>query len=237
MSEPGVPSHPPLDLAVVAPALARRFIAGATMWCASPQWPAHGRHVAAEFTSPVVTGRQAFPAVPVEDPDVVVALRLLARPGDIVLAIGSADDDRVGALLRRSEAWGLTSVWLGAGPRPPAGAADHVIWLDGSDAAIAARSGELTLRCRQLCELTHAAFEQPGLLENEQPCTDEVCVTCSDEGRLAEVAAVHGGGSAEVMAAGRRETIDITLVDPVQPGDLVLVHAGVAISVIEEPAR
>ena len=36
------------------------------------------------------------------------------------------------------------------------------------------------------------------------------------------------------MAAGMRETIDISLVDAVMPGDLVLVHAGVALTVLEE---
>ncbi len=46
---------------------------------------------------------------------------------------------------------------------------------------------------------------------------------------------MHAGGSAEVVAAGRRETIDVSLVDSVMPGDLVLVHAGVALTVLEEP--
>ncbi|HEX4981021.1 MAG TPA: HypC/HybG/HupF family hydrogenase formation chaperone, partial [Ilumatobacteraceae bacterium] len=62
----------------------------------------------------------------------------------------------------------------------------------------------------------------------------DVCVTCSDEGRLAEVAVVHEGGSAEVLAAGARETIDVSFVDEVRPGDLVLVHAGVALTVLPE---
>ena len=31
-----------------------------------------------------------------------------------------------------------------------------------------------------------------------------------------------------------REAVDVSLVDPVRPGDLVLVHAGVAITVVSE---
>ena len=62
-----------------------------------------------------------------------------------------------------------------------------------------------------------------------------MCITCSDEGRVAEVAAVLDGGSADVVAAGMHETVDVSLVERVDTGDLVLVHAGVAISVLQEP--
>ncbi len=41
---------------------------------------------------------------------------------------------------------------------------------------------------------------------------------------------VHGASSVEVIADGRTEVIDASLVEPVRPGDLVLVHAAVAIS-------
>ena len=223
------------DLAAAALSLARRFAAGATMWCASPDWPAHGRHVAVEFVHPVIVGKRALPAVYVDGDDLVGSTRLLARPGDIILALGAADDGRLNALLRRSDAWGLTSLWLGAGPRPAPGAADHVIWIDGSPAAHAARSGELVMLYHLLWELTHVVFEHPGLLEAEPTCTDEVCITCADEGRVAEVAAVLDGGSADVVAAGIHETVDVSLVERVDTGDLVLVHAGVAISVLQEP--
>jgi hydrogenase maturation factor len=39
---------------------------------------------------------------------------------------------------------------------------------------------------------------------------------------------------ATVRTADGSETIDTTIVGPVHPGDLVLVHAGAAIVVIEE---
>ncbi len=222
------------DLAQAALTLARRFAAGATMWCVAPGWPSHGRHVAVEFVHPVIVGKRALPAVHVEGPDLVGAVRLLARPGDLLLAVGVAGDPEIGALLRRVDAWGVTSLWLGAGPRPPAGAAHHVVWTPAADAALAARSGDLVLLYHLLWELTHVVFEHPGLVAGPPEPAGEVCITCSDEGRPAEVAAVGDGGRAEVVAGGSRETVDVSLVGPVGPGDLVLVHAGVAITVLEE---
>jgi len=222
------------DLAQAALTLARRFAAGATMWCVAPGWPSHGRHVAVEFVHPVIVGKRALPAVHVEGPDLVGAVRLLARPGDLLVAVGVAGDPEIGALLRRVDAWGVTSLWLGAGPRPPAGAAHHVVWAPADDAALAARSGDLVLLYHLLWELTHVVFEHPGLVAGPPEPAGEVCITCSDEGRPAEVAAVGDGGRAEVVAGGSRETVDVSLVGPVGPGDLVLVHAGVAITVLEE---
>ena len=66
------------DLAVAALALARRFAAGATMWCASPRWPFHAQHVAVEFVHPVIVGKRALPAVHVSDTDIVAGVRMLA---------------------------------------------------------------------------------------------------------------------------------------------------------------
>ena len=67
------------DLARAALALARRFAAGATMWCLAPAWPEHARHVAVEFVHPVIMGKRALPAVSVVDPDPVAALRATVR--------------------------------------------------------------------------------------------------------------------------------------------------------------
>ena len=220
------------DLAVAALALARRFAAGATMWCVAPQWPSHGRHVAVEFVHPVIVGKRALPAVSVDAPDAAAAVRLAARPGDVLLAVSSADDACAADLLTRAGAWGLTSLWLGAGSRPSASRADHVVWLEGVEPGVASRSGDMVLLYHLLWELTHVVFEHPGLLAPEPDCTDEVCVTCSDEGRVAEVSAVRPDGRIDVVVAGRREAIDASLVPPVAPGDLLLVHAGVAITTV-----
>jgi hydrogenase maturation factor len=83
-----------------------------------------------------------------------------------------------------------------------------------------------------LWELTHVVFEHPGLLKEEAGCADEVCITCSDEGRVAEVRAVLSDGRVQVMVGGRSETVDASLVDPVVPGELLLVHAGVALTAL-----
>jgi hydrogenase maturation factor len=220
------------DLAVAALALARAYAAGATMWCVSPHWPDHGRHVAVEFVHPVIVGKRALPAVHLSAPSAVGALRCLARPGDVLLAIGSSCDARTTELLTRGEAWGLTRMWLGAGARPCVGLADHVIWLDGVDPGEASRSGDLVLRYHLLWELTHVVFEHPGLLEPDAAPAGEVCITCSDEGRVAEVSAIRPDGLVDAVVNGRREAVDASLVDQVVPGDLVLVHAGVVLAAL-----
>jgi hypothetical protein len=215
-------------------ALARRFAAGATLWCVAPQWPAHARHIAVEFVHPVIVGKRALPAVSVDGPGAAESVRLLSRPGDLFLCVSTAGDPLARDLVTRADAWGLTSLWLGAGPRPGRAegdaSADHVVWLEDVEAAVAARSGGIVLLYHLLWELTHVVFEHPGLLTPEAECTDEVCVTCSDEGRVAEVRAVLAEGRVEVLAGGQTEQIDGRLVDGLRPGDLVLVHAGVAVT-------
>jgi hypothetical protein len=214
-------------------ALARRFSAGATMWCASPEWPFHARHVAVEFVHPVIVGKRALPAVIVPaGADTVARLRASVRSGDIVVALADADDPRIVEVMRRGEAWGVETVWIGAGSeRPPAGAADHVIWLATDDPLAA--SERFVRIYHLLWELTHVCFEHPGLLKPEPECgadgeVGSVCITCSDEGRPAEVVSVEGD-EAVVRTPDGQERIDVSLIDPPAPGDLVLVHAGFAI--------
>jgi hypothetical protein len=216
------------DLARASLALARRFNAGATMWCASPNWPFHAHHVAVEFVHPVIVGKRALPAVTVPPAaDMVASLRASVSPGDIVLVLADADDPRVLDTMRRGPAWGVETVWIGAGSqRPEAGAADHVIWVDTD---VPLEASELFVRIYHLLwELTHVCFEHSGLLKPEPECTDEVCITCSDEGRPAEVVTVDGD-EALVRTPDGQETIDVSLIDSPAPGDLVLIHAGFAI--------
>jgi hydrogenase maturation factor len=229
-------SEPSEALAAAALMLARRFVSGATMWCVAPRWPAHGSHVAVEFVHPVIVGKRALPAMHVEAEDATGELRLLARPGDVLLVVSAADEPRILDLMRRSEAWGLSRIWLGAGTRPPPGSADQIVWLDQADGDLPAYSGDLVLLYHLLWELTHVVFEHPGLLEPDPYSDDEVCITCSDEGRVAEVRVVHDETIVEVVSGGRTETIDVSLIEPVVPGDLVLVHAGVALVTLASPA-
>jgi hydrogenase maturation factor len=189
--------------------------------------------VAVEFVHPVIVGKRALPAVHVEGADLVGGLRLLVRPGDCLLAVGTAAAPGLSRLMRYAEAWGLVRIWLGAGPRPAHVPAEHVLWVQGPTAEEAARAGDLVLGYHLLWELTHVVFEHPGLLDESETSQGAVCITCSDQGRPAEIRAVGPGPTAQVRAGRDEEAVDISLIDPVRPGDLVLVHAGVALTVLE----
>jgi len=226
------------DLAAASLALARRFNAGATLWCIAPRWPEQARHVAVEFVHPVIVGSRALPAVQVGGPALVDELRALVRPGDVLCAVSGAAEPTVLDAFRRAPAWGAMTIWIGAGQRPPAGAADHVLWSADpeADPALAPHDGSLSLRYHMLWELTHVCFDHPGLLmENDDgACEAEVCITCSDEGRLGEVvvATAELDAEATVRTGEGVEVVDTTLVGPLRAGDLVLVHAGSAITVV-----
>jgi len=222
------------DLARASLAMARRFHAGGTMWCVSPAWPFHAHHVAVEFVHPVIVGKRALAALTVPPgADVVATLRASVRPGDMIVALARADDAPVTDAMRRGQAWGVETLWIGHGPRPPAGAADHVVWLDAEEVLDA--SEQFVRVYHLLWELTHVCFEHPGLLRaSEAECTEEVCITCSDEGRLAEVVSVDGD-EAVVRTADGVERIDVTLIDAPAAGGLVLVHAGSAIADVTSP--
>ena len=219
------------DLAATSFALAKRFAAGATMWSIAPSWEPHALHIAVEFVHPVIMGKRALPAVALTGPDLVDLVRVSVRPGDIVVAVSGADDAHVRSVMRRSPAWGATTIWIGSGERPTAGMADYVLWLDDPDPRVPATGG-FVLFYHLLWELTHVCFEHSGLLKPD--CTEDVCVTCSDEGRLGEVVSASENGQAAVRTGRGIENVVTTLVDPVAAGDLVLVHAGTAISRLDE---
>jgi hypothetical protein len=222
------------DLAAAAFTLAKRFATGATMWSIAPSWEPHALHIAVEFVHPVIMGKRALPAVALTGPNLIDLARVSVRPGDIVIGVGGADDAQVFSVMRRSPAWGATTIWIGSGKRPAAGAADHVLWLDDPDPRVPATGG-FVLFYHLLWELTHVCFEHSGLLKPE--CAEQVCVTCSDEGRLGEVVSPSTEGMAAVRTARGVESVVTALIDPVDAGELVLVHAGTAISRIEEVQR
>ena len=223
------------DLAATAFTLAKRFAAGATMWSIAPSWEPHALHIAVEFVHPVIVGKRALPAVALTGPNLVDLARVSVRPGDIVIAVAGADDPQVRSVMRRSPAWGATTIWVGSGQRPKAGMANHVLWLDDPDPSVPATGG-FVLFYHLLWELTHVCFEHAGLLKPDSPLceTEAVCITCSDEGRLGEVAAPPVDGMARVRTARGIEKVVTTLIDPVAAGELILVHAGTAISRVDE---
>ncbi len=227
-------------LGLACHAMARAFSAGGTLVaCGTGAAASDAGHVAVEFVHPVIVGSRALPAVHVGGPGLVEALRALVRPGDVLCAVSGADDATVADAFRRAPAWGAATIWIGAGPRPAAGAADHVLWSDpDTDAALAPYDGSLSLRYHMLWELTHICFDHPGLLTppEDEVCEGPVCVTCSDEGRLAEVVTATGDldPEATVRTSTGLERVDTTLVGPLEAGALILVHAGSAITVVGE---
>nr|WP_090274716.1 HypC/HybG/HupF family hydrogenase formation chaperone [Mycolicibacterium komanii]CRL67656.1 HupF/HypC family protein [Mycolicibacterium komanii] len=220
------------DLAAAALDLARQFNDGATLWVISPQWEPHAHHIAVEFVHPVIMGKRALPSVALVEPDPVAQARVASRPGDLLIAVASANEPSVVDTMRRARAWGVLTLWIGSGPRPPAGAANHILWIDTEDPMVPA-TGAFVLLYHLLWELTHVCFEHPGLLKPAESAA--ACVTCSDEGRLGEVLvpAVDATSAALVRTADGEEWVDVTLIGDVAVDDLVLLHAGAAISRVE----
>lgn len=225
----GLPEGLPEDLAAASLGLARRLSAGATLWCASPAWPHHAQHVAVEFVHPVIVGKRALPAVALAAHDLVATARANVAAGDVLLLVADAEDPVARELAQRAPAWGASTLWVGSGPRPAAGAADYVLWLPEDENA--QYDGRFILLYHLLWELVQVCLEHGGLL-TEQTCEGPVCITCSDEGRLAEVVRTDGT-TATVRSSAGREQADLTLVGPVRPHDLILVHAGSALTRIE----
>jgi hydrogenase maturation factor len=65
-------------------------------------------------------------------------------------------------------------------------------------------------------------------------CGDH-CITCSDEGVAMQVERIDEARGLALCTAedGSRSTVEIALVEPVTPGDRLLVHAGVALVGLE----
>jgi hydrogenase assembly chaperone HypC/HupF len=66
---------------------------------------------------------------------------------------------------------------------------------------------------------------------------EEHCITCGDEGIPMRVLELHGSDAVCSDEESTRHQVAIDLIGPVEPGDGVLVHAGVAIRRLEEAAR
>ncbi len=68
----------------------------------------------------------------------------------------------------------------------------------------------------------------------EACASDRHCITCSDEALPATVVRVdREAGLAVVIVDGGTAEVDVTLVDEVAPGHVLLVHGGVAIAHLE----
>lgn len=216
------------ELAAAALALARWFSAGATLWCVAPRWEQHAQHIALEFLHPVVAGNRTLPAAALTGPALVDTARVSARTGDILLAVAASDEAEVRALVDRGPAWGVHTIWIGSGPRPHTGAADHLLWLDDPDPRIPSQ-GDFVLLYHLLWELTLRCFDYPALVRPDAEPEGAAAVS-PDLGLLGEVVTPLGDGTARIRTALGTETVTTTFVEPVRRGDLVLVHAGMAVS-------
>ena len=65
---------------------------------------------------------------------------------------------------------------------------------------------------------------------SEPECTDAVCITCADRLSAVTVEWVSDDGSVvRGVEDGKMREISVDLLDGLQPGDVVLVHGGVAL--------
>jgi hydrogenase maturation factor len=69
-------------------------------------------------------------------------------------------------------------------------------------------------------------------------CESQHCITCGDVGDPSTVVAVDNDRELALCAGadGERSTVEIALVAPVVPGDVLLVHAGTAIARLDDQA-
>ena len=71
--------------------------------------------------------------------------------------------------------------------------------------------------------------EEELILSSYCTLNHDGCVTCSDAGIPVRVISVEGDDALCEDAAGSRAWIAVELVMPVQPGEVLLTHGGVAI--------
>jgi hydrogenase maturation factor len=70
---------------------------------------------------------------------------------------------------------------------------------------------------------------------SDPACGSEHCITCGDDGDPMVVLRVDDQRGLALCGdqEGARQTVEIALVEPVAPGDRLLVHAGTAIARLE----
>ena len=220
------------DLSAASLAIARRLVNGGTLWCAAPASPSRALRAVSAFSPDADAGTTRVHARTVEGP-LLGSLRAGALAGDVLVLLAGSAETEVDGLRQRAAAWGVLTVWIGDGPRPAPGTADYVLWADAPS-----ERGPLEAVCSRLAELTLDRLEHPEAIEPERAaCGEEVCITCSDEGRLGEVVAILADGRAQVRTPAGLEAVDTTLIDQAHPGDLVLIHAGTAVTLVEGSPR
>lgn len=148
---------------------AERFARGGQLIAvgASPAARSDARHVTVEFVHPVIVGKRALPALGLtrESGPLAAQLGLLARPDDIVIALGdSADAPEDQAAIRRAVAVArergcLTAAFHTTG-------AEWEFLPPSHDPFVRQELVETLYHI--VWELVHVFFEHPGLLEGRQ---------------------------------------------------------------------
>ena len=199
------------ELATACWGMARRFHKGGKLLVHGAAGPAFSdaQHNAVEFMHPVLVGKRALPAIAVRN---AAHMALLAGPDDVSLGVTGGDM----ALLPP----GLMVAFGDAGTCD----AQHCFAVGSGDPMVSQEIQETAYH--ELWELVHVFFEHEGLLA--EGCTDDVCITCGDVALPGAIVTISGTTALVRTAQGEEET-DLALVGPVVPGDLVLVHGGVAI--------
>jgi D-sedoheptulose 7-phosphate isomerase len=201
-------------IALACHSIARAFARGGTL-LAYGVGPAEtdAAHVAVEFMHPVIVGKRALPALAPP-----ANLGALARPGDIALTIAHGREQPEVIAFREEAAARelLTVAFTGAGQETPS---DFCFAVPSDDPSLVQEVQETIYHV--LWELVHVFFEHPGLL-------DDACITCGDVAVQARVVAVSNG-TAVIEKDGLREEVAVELVAPVDVGDVLLCHAGVAL--------
>jgi HupF/HypC family len=81
------------------------------------------------------------------------------------------------------------------------------------------------------CDVARTSIAEPAEQATGGRNPHPACITCGDVAVEMRVIALHADGLADCEdEEGRRSEVEVTLLDGVQAGDEVLVHAGVAIA-------
>ena len=159
------------------------------------------------------------------------ALRPMARAGDVLLVVAGARRPRRRRRCGARRRWGLTTIWLGAGAPPMAATADHVLWLSDDPTGSSRRSPRA--RLPRAVGAHPRLLRAPGSAREPRTTTATVCITLLRRGPARRGRRERPTTTPPCARRAGVETVSTLMVGPVQPGDLVLVHAGTAITVVD----
>jgi D-sedoheptulose 7-phosphate isomerase len=215
--------------------MARRFSGGGKLVVFGNGTAAtDAEHIAVEFVHPVIVGKRALPALSLSG-DFAHQVRQWAAPADIALGVaaGPGSEDVARGLEEAYRRGCLTVALLGGDAGPLAGEAfvDHAVVARSDDPQVIKEVHVTAYHV--LWELAHVFLEEMETEATPAACTDEVCITCSDQGVPVRVVELRAPDLALVDTGSGLEEISVALVDA-RVGGRVLVHAGEAIATLPD---